>query len=54
MGVVPDPVDLVLGVRVCAPPLLQRIVAVGGTSYGTSRKLDEDIGVKDMKERIEG
>jgi hypothetical protein len=54
LGVVPDPADLVLGVRVCAPPLLQRIVADGGTSYGTSRMLDEDIGVKDMKERIEG
>ena len=49
-----DPADLVLGGRMCAPPLLQRIVADSGTSYGTSRKLDEDIGVKDMKERIGG
>jgi len=54
LGVVSDPADLVLGVRVCAPPLLQRIVAVGGTSYGTSRELDDDMGVEDMKGRIGG
>ena len=54
MGVVPDPADFVLGGRVCAPPLLQRIVADGGTSYGTSRELDDDMGVEDMKGRIGG
>ena len=54
MGIVPDPADLVLGVRVCAPPLLQRIVVVSGTSYGTSRELDDDMGLEDMKGRIGG
>ena len=50
----PDPADLVLGARVCAPPLLKRIVAVGGTSYGTSRELDVDMGGEDTKGRIGG
>ena len=56
LRVVPDPADLVLGVRVCKPLLLQlqRIVAVGGTSYGPSRKLYDDIGVEDMKGKIGG